>query len=83
MQELALPNGSTTLTIPDGAAAIPVSYTHLVVRGEIKATLNKTSSATFEIGGVVGQCGGATTLNQVVSYVNVTSTNNNDGSRCV
>ena len=53
---------------------------NLVVRGEIKATLNKTSSATFEIGGVVGQCGGATTLNQVVSYVNVTSTNNNDGS---
>ena len=28
---------------------------NLVVRGEIKATLNKTSSATFEIGGVVGQ----------------------------
>ena len=53
---------------------------NLVVRGEIKATLNKTSSATFEIGGVVGQCGGATTLNQVVSYVNVTSTNNNDRS---
>ena len=52
---------------------------NLTVEGHVTATINKTNKFNFAIAGIAGYSNGKVTLQRVVSKVDVTCTDNNNG----